>query len=83
MTNCLGSMGSIAFKIISIERPGHALARSRDSRCIIPKPPPVGCEVQLVVLAIEAAVDPLAIVVVPAEHPIILPPLVPVIKVVA
>ena len=77
----------IAFKILFVERPGpDTFACSLDPRqltLVTPEPPPVGREVQLIGIAVEVAVDPLTVLFVPAEHPIILPPLVPVIKVVA
>ena len=54
--------------------PGVALALPHHGQIVAPVPAPVDVEVQLVVLAVHAGVHPGAVLAVPAQHPVLLPP---------
>ena len=54
--------------------PGVTLALPHHGQVVAPVPAPVDVEVDLVVLAVHAGVHPGAVLVVPTQHPVLLPP---------
>ena len=54
--------------------PSVTLALPHHGQVVAPVPAPVDAEVDLVVLAVHAGVHPGAVLAVPAQHPVLLPP---------